>query len=329
MTTKKSLALREWRYPRIYRTIFAKEPRGIYQADVMILKPLWKNIFDEYQRYVEYRPKDYALVCIDIFSRYVWAVAMDREDSASMANAIIKIFDHMKKPEFFQGDHKIIDAFKKNLSPYYFPEISLIESKPHETNKNAIVERVIRTLKNDLLKYLYVHPFPKISGEFVGEEYIEHDTTTEVLQKICTLRNNTIHRTIRQKPIDVFFGRAPNRQIIARKKYPQFNEGDLVIAKPLRERGEITIKIFKFDYDIYIIVSKDGDKYKIKSLYNNIHQIKKIISRWYKTYELRKFTPQQALEHLNSPLVQQYLFHKYDDPDAVEDMRKYILQRLL
>jgi hypothetical protein len=295
----------------------------------MELYPLWNKIFDEYEQYVDYRPKDYAPVCIDVFSRYVWAVAMDKQDSASTAAAIIEIFKHMGEPKIFQGDQKIINAFKKELSSYYFPKIILIASKAHETNKNAIVERAIRTLKNDLLKYLYVFPFPKISGEFIGEQYIEHDTTTEVLQKVCTLRNNTIHRTIRQKLIDVFFGRALNRQIIARKKYPQFNEGDLVIVKPLRARGELGLKTFDFDYDIYIIVTKEGDKYKLKSLYNFIREKNVIKRRWYKPYEIRKITPQQALEHLKSPLVWQYLYHLYEEnPDAIEDMRKY-LQRLL
>jgi hypothetical protein len=223
---------------------------------------------------------------------------------------------------------KIINSFKKELSPYYFPEIMLIASKANETNKNAIVERAIRTLKNDLIKYLYVQEFPKISEEFVGEQYYEFDTTTEVLQKICTLRNNTIHRTIRQKPIDVFYGRALNRQIIARKKYPQFNKGDLVMVKPLRARGELGFKTFHFDYDIYIILLKDGDKYKLTSLYNFIREKNVVKRRWYKPYEIRKITPQQALEHLKSPLVWEYLYHVYENPDAIEDMRKY-LQRLL
>jgi hypothetical protein len=306
----------------------------------MELYPLWNKIFDEYQQYVEYRPKDYALVCIDIFSRYVWAVAMDNQKSASIAKAISEIFKHMGKPKIFQGDHKIIDAFKNELSPYYFPEIILIESKPNETNKNAIVERVIRTLKNDLLKFLYVRGFPKIRGKVVGEEYIEDDTTTEVLQEICTLRNRTFHRTIRQKPEDVFSGRALNRQIITRKKYPQFNEKDLVILKPLRTRGALDLKIFDFDYDIYIVVTKERDKYKVKSLYKYIHKIilpkvketeeqRRIEEYWYKPYELRKITPQQALVHLKSPLVGAYLYRVYENTDAIEDMRKYLLQRLL
>jgi hypothetical protein len=81
---------------------------------------------------------------------------MDKQDSLSRAAAIIEIFKHMGKPKIFQGDQKIINAFKKELSPYYFPEITLIASKANETNKNAIVERVIRILKNDLIQYLYV-----------------------------------------------------------------------------------------------------------------------------------------------------------------------------
>jgi hypothetical protein len=99
MTTKKPLALQEWRYPRTYRTIFAKEPGGIFQADVMELYPLWYKIFDEYERNTLYRPKDYALLYIDVFSRYVWAAAMDKQDSPSTAAAIDKIFYHMGIPK--------------------------------------------------------------------------------------------------------------------------------------------------------------------------------------------------------------------------------------
>jgi transposase InsO family protein len=190
-------ALRDWRYPRTYRTIFAKKTRDIFQADVMVLKPLWKHIFHEYHIHTKYRPKDYALVCIDVFSRYVWSVAMDDEEAKTTAEAIIKAFDHMGTPQIFQGDKKIIDAFKKHLKLVY-PNVSLFVTKPHETNKNAIVERVIRTLKNDLLKYLYVHEFPEIREKLVGEEYVYEDTTSEVLQEICRRRNNTVHRTIRE-----------------------------------------------------------------------------------------------------------------------------------
>jgi hypothetical protein len=53
----KPLALKEWRYPKTYRTVYAREPRGIFQADIMELYLLWYKIFDEYERNVVYRPK--------------------------------------------------------------------------------------------------------------------------------------------------------------------------------------------------------------------------------------------------------------------------------
>jgi transposase InsO family protein len=330
----KPLALREWRYPRTYRTVFARKPRDIFQADVMVLQPLWNHIFPEYYRQTKYRPKDFALVCIDVFSRYVWAVAMDDEETKTTADAIIKVFNHMGTPLIFQGDKKIIDAFNKHLIPLY-PKVIRFVTKPKETNKNAIVERVIRTLKNDILKYLYFREFPEIREKLVGKEYVYEDTTSEVLQEICKMRNNTIHRTIREKPIDVFFSRAPNRQIIARKKYPQFDKKDIVLIKPIRIRGEIKKKIFGFNYDIYIIVAKEGDKYQVRSLYNFIKNIKppkehveerRIENYWFKPYEIRRITPQEALAHLNSPLTQAYVYRVHEDPNAIEDMRKYIQQ---
>jgi hypothetical protein len=101
------------------------------------------------------------------------------------------------------------------------------------------------------------------------------------------------------------------------------------MVKPLRARGELGLKTFDFDYDIYIIVAKEGDKYKLKSLYNFIREKNVVKRRWYKPYEIRKITPQQALKHLKSPLVWQYLYHLYkENPDAIEDMKKF-LQRLL
>jgi hypothetical protein len=163
----------------------------------------------------------------------------------------------------------------------------------------------------------------------VAEEYHEFDTTSQILQEICSLRNHTIHRTIRQKPVDVFYLRALNRQIIVKKNYPQHKQDDLALVKPLRELGEISAKIFKFDYDIYIILVKEGDKYKIKSLYNFVHDKNIVKRRWYKPYELRIISPQQALEYLKSSLVWQYFYHRYnEDIHGLEKVKKY-LQSLL
>jgi hypothetical protein len=60
----------------------------------------------------------------------------------------------------------------------------------------------------------------------------------------------------------------------------------------MRVCGALDIKTLRFDYDIYIIVSKEGDKYELKSLYNFIHGKKDTKPHWYKPYEIRKITSQ-------------------------------------
>lgn len=127
----------------------------------MVLKPLWNHIFHEYYIQTKYRPKDYALVCIDVFSRYVWAVAMDKEVTKTTANAIVQVFHHMGTPIYFQGDKKIIDAFEKYLEPLY-PNVRPFVTKPHETNKNAIVERVVYFQKGPILEWAVFYTKPDI-----------------------------------------------------------------------------------------------------------------------------------------------------------------------
>jgi hypothetical protein len=134
----------------------------------------------------------------------------------------------------------------------------------------------------------------------------------------------------------VFLGRAPNRQIITKKKYPQFHVGDLVLIKPVQLRGVIRKKTFRFNYDIFIITTKDGDKYRVRSLYHFLHDItlpkgvreyeeqRRIEDHWFKPYELRKLSRPQALVHLDSPLTQAYLYRVHEDPHAAEDMKKFI-----
>jgi hypothetical protein len=155
--------------------MYAKEPGAIFQLDVMELYPLWYRICDEYERQVLYQPK-IMLLCISTFIADMYGPSpFDKQDYPSIGAAMVKIFVHMGKPKILQGDQKIIEAFRNQLMPY-ITGVTLVMSKPHETNKNAIVERAIRTLKNDLLKYLYVHKFARKTGNI--------DTTSQILQEI-------------------------------------------------------------------------------------------------------------------------------------------------
>jgi hypothetical protein len=84
-------------------------------------------------------------------------------------------------------------------------------------------------------------------------------------------------------------------------------------------------------------VAKEGDKYQVRTLYNFIKNIKppkehaeqrRIENYWFKPYEIRRITPPQALAHLDSPLVQAYLYKIYENPDVIKDMKMYLLKLL-
>jgi hypothetical protein len=64
--------LKQWKNPREYRSIVAYHPTGIYQVDIMAVYPLWTKIFSDQER-VKYEVNDYAVVCVDVYSRYVKA----------------------------------------------------------------------------------------------------------------------------------------------------------------------------------------------------------------------------------------------------------------
>jgi hypothetical protein len=68
--------LNQWKRPQKFRSIVAYGPKGIYQVDMIHLYPLWVRIFCNQDK-INYRIKDYALVCVNVYSRYVKARSMD------------------------------------------------------------------------------------------------------------------------------------------------------------------------------------------------------------------------------------------------------------
>jgi hypothetical protein len=51
--------------------------------------------------------------------------------------------------------------------------------------------------------------------------------------------------------------------------------------------------------------------------------------QWYKPYELRPMTYGEAYDHLNSPLVQQFLIHVHKTPNVIEEYLKTLFQQFL
>ena len=127
----------------------------------------------------------YLLCAIDLFSKYAWVVPLKDKRGISIVNAFQKIISKRKPNKIWvdQGGKFYNKLFQK------FLKINNIEMySTYNEGKSVVAERFITTLKNKIFKHMTT--FSKI-------------VYFDVLDDIVNRYNNTVHRTIKMKPINV------------------------------------------------------------------------------------------------------------------------------
>ena len=129
----------------------------------------------------------YLLCAIDLFRKYAWVVPIKNKKGTSKVNAFKKIIsERRRKPnkirvgqgsEFY--NNFFIDFLKTNNTEMY---------STYNEEKSVAAKIFIRTLKNKIFKHLTA---------FSKNVYFD------VLDNIINKYNNTVHGTIKMKPIDV------------------------------------------------------------------------------------------------------------------------------
>ncbi|GFY27985.1 putative uncharacterized transposon-derived protein F54H12.3 [Trichonephila clavipes] len=158
----------------------------------------------------------YLLTCIDLFSKFAWAVPLKDKFGKSVKSGLEIIFKE-RKPKVLQTDagkeflNKIVQNYLKNLNVNFFTN--------NET-KASIVERFNRTLKTKMWKYF---------TEFNTKNYID------VIDKLIHSYNHSYHRSIKMEPVSV--SRHNRKQVLKnlygglrneKPKAPRFKIGDIV-----------------------------------------------------------------------------------------------------
>ena len=128
----------------------------------------------------------YLLCVIDLFSKYAWVIPMKDKKGTSIVNAFKKIISEKSKPNkiwVHQGSEFYNKSFKD------FLKINNIEMySTYNEGKSVVAERFIRTLKNKIFKHMTA---------------ISKNVYFDVLNDIVDEYNNTVHKTIKIKPIEV------------------------------------------------------------------------------------------------------------------------------
>ena len=154
----------------------------------------------------------YLLCLIDLFSKYAWVVPLKDKKGVSIVNAFQKILDSSKgKPNKIwvdQGNEFCNNAFKKFLNDN---DISMYST--YNEGKSVVAERFIKTLKNKINKHMTA---------------ISKNVYFDVLDDTVDEYNNTYHKTIKMKPVDVKSDSFAKYNEESNEKDPKFKVGDHV-----------------------------------------------------------------------------------------------------
>ena len=154
----------------------------------------------------------FLLCVIDIFSKYAWVVTSKDKKGVSIVNAFQNTLDYSNsKPYKIWVDKEsefYTNSFKKWLKDNEIEMYSI-----HNEEKSVVIKRFIRTLKTKIYKYM---------TSVLQNAYI--DKLDDTMGKY----NDTYHRTIKMKPVDVKDNAYIDFKKEVNDKDPKFKVGDHV-----------------------------------------------------------------------------------------------------
>ena len=154
----------------------------------------------------------FLLCVIAIFSKYPWVAPLKDKKGVSIVNAFqISFKKSNRKPNKICVDRG--SAFYNNSFKKWLQDNDIVMYSTHNEEKSVVAERFIRTLKNKVYKYM---------------TSISKNVYTDKLDDIVNEYNNTYHRTIKMKPIDVKDNTYINIGKEVNDKDPKFNVDDHV-----------------------------------------------------------------------------------------------------
>ena len=174
---------------------------------------IWNVDLADMESLSKYNKENKYLLCaIDLFSKYVWVLSIEHKKGTSIVNPFKKII--------WKGQRKQIKYELTKVANFIiillkiFLKINNIEIHwTYNEGKSVGAERFIRTLKNKIFKHMID---------------ISKNVYSDVLHEIVNKYNNTVHRTIEMKSIDVTDDSYAECNENFNKKDPKFKVGDHV-----------------------------------------------------------------------------------------------------
>lgn len=221
-----------------------------FQADLLDLQSLSK--FNNGFKYL--------LTCIDIFSKYAWAIPLKDKKGSSVVKGFQKIFQERvcTTLQTDDGSEFLFSGLQK-----YLKELNIHFFTTKNETKASVIERFHRTLMSKVTRYF---------TEYNTRKYID------VIDKLIYSYNHTWHRSIKTEPALV---NIDNQAVVwenlygdlsKNEKKSQFHLNDTVRISKLKGKFE---KGYKNNWSreiftIHQIINRNPIVYKLKDLAGEI-----------------------------------------------------------
>ena len=190
------------------------------------------------------------LVVIDVFSRYLWVKTFtNRRDLHVPLETVIKQMNREfgETPKNMTGDNEFATTRLQQLAARY--NFKWWYGDAHEKFRTGIAERVIRTIKNLIKRYV-----------------VQNNTTkyVDALSDLVYNYNNTIHRTIGTTPYKAITTGRVNMNY-EKKKIKDIEIGQTVrVLEPrtIMTKGDTPY----YSKDVFEVVGRDRNRYVLKNV---------------------------------------------------------------
>ena len=153
----------------------------------------------------------FLLCVIDIFSKYAWVVPLKGK-----CLSIVNAFQSILKKSHAKPNKIWVDKgseFSNRSMKSWLQDKGIAMCSTHNEGKSVVVERFIRAIKKKIYKYM---------------TSISKNVYIDEIDDIVVEYNNTKHRTIKMKPIDVKYNTYIDFGKEVNDKDPKFKVGDHV-----------------------------------------------------------------------------------------------------
>ena len=168
----------------------------------------------------------YILVCIDLYTRYGWAIPMIDKKQETLRESFEQIFENDQRiPDYIWFDKE--SAIKSKYFDKFLKENDIKLYHTENEGKSVFAERFIRTLKNKMWKYFTA----------VGNQ----KWNNALLQKIVNEYNNTVHSSIHVTPKE-----ASEKPELVKEINEQHNHENDNLKEKIKFKIGDKVRIFKY-----------------------------------------------------------------------------------